>query len=252
MVVVPTYNEADTLPALLERLCSLPVSIDILIVDDASPDGTQAIVKGHLEFERHVFLLAREGKLGLATAYKAGFQWALARGYDVCLEMDADLSHDPQDVPQLLDAIRQGADIAIGSRYLGGIRVINWPRRRLFLSLFAGTYTRRFTGLPLTDPTSGFKAIHRRVLESLRWDELRADGYAFQIELHYRAWKAGFVLREVPIVFTERRSGASKMSRRIAIEAAWRVMTIGVERIIRWAKNRASRSAGNSERPRTR
>lgn len=229
------------MPALLEALFALPVQIDTLIVDDASPDGTQAIVKAHPQFERHLFLLPRKGKLGLATAYKAGFRWALERGYDVCLEMDADLSHDPSDVPRLLEAIREGADLAIGSRYLGGIRVINWPRRRLFLSLFAGTYTRRFTGLPLKDPTSGFKAIHRRVLESIDWEELRADGYAFQIELHYRAWKAGFDLREVPIVFTERRSGASKMSRAIALEAAWRGVAIGAERIFQWLKNRVSR-----------
>jgi dolichol-phosphate mannosyltransferase len=245
---VPTYNEAETMPALLEALFGLPVNIDVLIVDDASPDGTQAIVKEHPEFERHVFLLPRKRKLGLATAYKAGFQWALERGYEVCLEMDADLSHDPSDVPRLLDAIREGADLAIGSRYLGGVRVINWPRRRLFLSLFAGTYTRRFTGLPLSDPTSGFKAIHRRVLESLDWGELRADGYAFQIELHYRAWKAGFVLREIPIVFTERRSGASKMSRRIALEAAWLAMAIGSERMLQWLKNRASGLARKADR----
>ena len=249
---MPTYNESDTLPALLEGLCGLPVTIDVLIVDDASPDGTQAIVKEHPEFERHVFLLPREGKLGLATAYKAGFQWALARDYDVCLEMDADLSHDPLDVPRLLDAIRDGADIAIGSRYLGGIRVINWPPARLLLSLLAGTYTRRLTGLTLGDPTSGFKAIRRRVLESLHWGELRAGGYAFQIELHYRAWRAGFVLREVPIVFTERRSGASKMSRRIAFEAAWRVMALAVERIMRPAPNHASGPAGDADRYRTR
>jgi dolichol-phosphate mannosyltransferase len=252
VVIVPTYNEAETLPTLLGRLCSPTVGVDVLVVDDASPDGTQEIVKRHAEFERRVFLLARNGKRGLASAYKAGFEWALARGYEVCLEMDADLSHDPLDVPRLLDSVRDGCDVAIGSRYVGGIRVINWPPARLLLSLFAGTYTRRLTGLPLSDPTSGFKAVHRRVLQSLDWGELRADGYAFQIELHYRAWKAGFALCEIPIIFTERRSGASKMSRRIAFEAAWRVLALGAERIVQFARKPASGPAGEPHRSRSR
>ena len=229
LVIVPTYNESDTLPELLDTLLALPCGLDVLVVDDASPDGTAGIVRCHPMHERRVFLLARMGKCGLASAYKAGFQWSLARDYEVCLEMDADLSHDPADIPRLLNAIGEGADIAIGSRYLDGIRVMNWPAPRLLLSLFAGAYTRRLTGLPLSDPTSGFKSIRRRVLEMLDWNRLRAEGYAFQIELHFLAWKAGLQVREVPIVFTERRNGSSKMSRRIALEAAWSVLRLACE-----------------------
>lgn len=230
LAIVPTYEEATTLPALLASLLALPDAIDVLIVDDASPDGTQAVVRSHADFDRRVFLHARTGKLGLASAYRAGFQWALGRDYDICLEMDADLSHDPRDVPRLIAAIHEGADLAIGSRYVDGIRVMNWPASRLLLSLFAGRYTRCLTGLPLCDPTSGFKAIRRRALESMPWEEFRSEGYAFQIELHFRAWREGFDLREVPIVFTERREGASKMSRQIAREAVWRVLALAWQR----------------------
>jgi len=201
-------------------------SVQILVVDDGSPDGTAGIVKSLPEFGSRVHLMERPEKMGLASAYKDGFQWALKRDFDAVLEIDADLSHAPSDIPALIQALDEGADLAIGSRYLNGIRVLNWAKHRLFLSLFAGSYTRFISGLPLTDPTSGFKAIRSAVLRQLDWQDFQAEGYGFQIELHYYAWKRGFVLREVPIVFTERRAGASKMSLEIALEASLRVLQL--------------------------
>ncbi|MGB8355138.1 MAG: polyprenol monophosphomannose synthase [Chthoniobacteraceae bacterium] len=242
IVVIPTYNEANNLPELFGRVFQLPSNIDVLIVDDASPDGTAQIVKQHAEFGRRLFLMERSGKLGLATAYKQGFQWALQRNYDACMEMDADLSHDPADIPKLLEALNNGADIAIGSRYLNGIRVLNWPQNRLQLSLFAGLYTRTLAGLPLSDPTSGFKAIRREVLEAFDWSRFIASGYGFQIEIHFYAWRNGFCLREVPIIFTERHEGRSKMSWRISAEAALRVLRLVPARLIPFKAGGVSKS----------
>jgi dolichol-phosphate mannosyltransferase len=230
LVVVPTYNESETVPALLEKLFALPRRCDVLIVDDGSPDGTASIVKQHSAFGTRLHLLERTSKQGLGTAYRAGFAWALERDYDACIEIDADGSHDPADIPRLLEALDEGCDLAIGSRYVGGVRVLNWPQSRLFLSTFAGWYTSFLTRLPLTDPTSGFKAIRRHVIERLDWSRFTSGGYSFQIELHYFAWKAGFLLREIPIIFTERREGQSKMSLEIAMEAARRVITLLFER----------------------
>ena len=176
-------------------------------------------------------LLARSGKAGLGSAYRAGFKWALEKGYDAVVEMDADLSHDPADVPRLLAALSEGADMAVGSRYLNGIRILNWPQSRLWISTFGGWYARCFTGLPMTDPTSGFKAIRRKVLENLDWEKFTAQGYGFQVELHFFTWQSGFTIQEVPIVFTERRQGSSKMSPEIAREAAVRVLQLGLRRI---------------------
>jgi dolichol-phosphate mannosyltransferase len=229
LLVVPTYNEAGSLPALLEQVLAFP--LHVLVVDDNSADGTAAAVRTHPLFNRRVFLLARPAKLGLGSAYRDGFRWALARDYTAVLEMDADLSHDPQDVPRLLAALEAGADIAIGSRYLDGVSVVNWPLHRLALSKGAGLYTHVVTGLDLTDPTSGFKAIRREVLEALDWNDINAEGYGFQIALHYFADRAGFRLDEIPIVFTERRSGQSKLSGAIAFEAVGLVVKLGVIRI---------------------
>ncbi|MFM8720674.1 MAG: glycosyltransferase, partial [Chthoniobacterales bacterium] len=177
-------------------------------------------------FNKRVFLLEGTEKAGLGTAYRRGFQWALKNGYEAAVEMDADLSHDPADIPKLLEKLEKGAHIAVGSRYLGGISVLNWPQSRLFISTFGGFYVRTLTALPMSDPTSGFKAIRADVLRDLDWDKVQAEGYAFQIELHHTAWKQGYTIKEVPIVFTERREGDSKMSTAISLEAAWRVLRL--------------------------
>jgi dolichol-phosphate mannosyltransferase len=228
LVVLPTYNEADSLIKVMDAILKLPGDLDILVVDDSSPDGTADLAKNHPAFDKRIFLLLRPAKQGLATAYKEGFQWGLKQGYDVCMEMDSDLSHDPQDISRLRQTLVEGADIAIGSRYLTGISVINWPLRRLLVSIGAGVYTRWISGLPLTDPTGGFKAIHRNVIESLDWTKIKSDGYGFQIEVSFFAYKKGFILKEIPIIFTERRDGESKFSLSIAVEAAIRVLQLGL------------------------
>ena len=207
LLVLPTYNEAVSLPAVLARLFAPAGPLQVLVVDDGSPDGTAGVVRAHAEFDRRLFLLERAGKLGLGSAYRDGFAWALARDYTAAIEMDADLSHDPDDVPRLLAALDDGADLAIGSRYIQGISVVHWPLARLLLSIGAGYYVRILTGLPLSDPTSGFKAIRREALVRLEREKIRAEGYGFQIELHFKAHRAGLKLREIPIVFTERRDG---------------------------------------------
>jgi dolichol-phosphate mannosyltransferase len=231
LVILPTYNEGETIQHVLEEVQTKAPGAEILVVDDNSPDGTAAKVKQTPNFGKKVHLLERPGKAGLGSAYKEGFQWALKRGYDAVVEMDADLSHDPADVPKLLQALADGADMAVGSRYLNGVRVLNWPQSRLWVSSFGGWYARMLTGLPMTDPTSGFKAIRRRVLEGLDWDKFTAQGYGFQIEIHFLAWQGGFRIQEVPIVFTERREGQSKMSPQIAQEAALRVLQLALRRI---------------------
>lgn len=245
LVILPTYNEADSLIQVVDAVLSLPEDLDILVVDDSSPDGTSDLAKNHSAFDKRLFLLQRPGKQGLATAYKEGFQWGLKQGYDVCMEMDSDLSHDPMDISRLLQTIADGADIAIGSRYLHGISVINWPLRRLLVSIGAGIYTRWISGLPLTDPTGGFKAIHRKVIEQLDWEKVKSDGYGFQIEVSFFAHKKGFLLKEIPIIFTERRDGESKFSLSIAVEAALRVLHLGfIERFQR--ENRKIRATGRN------
>ena len=231
LVILPTYNEGEMIEHVLEEILTKAPGAEILVVDDNSPDGTAAKVRKATAFGKKIHLLERPGKAGLGSAYKEGFQWALKRGYDAVVEMDADLSHDPADVPKLLEALQDGADIAVGSRYLNGVRVLNWPQTRLWVSSFGGWYARLMTGLPMTDPTSGFKAIRRRVLEGLDWEKFTAQGYGFQIEIHFLAWQGGFRLREVPIVFTERREGQSKMSLQIAQEAAWRVLQLALRRV---------------------
>jgi dolichol-phosphate mannosyltransferase len=226
IALIPTYNEAGTIAALLDRILESAPGIEALVIDDASPDGTAANVRAHAAFGRRVHLLERAGKQGLGSAYRAGFQWASERGCDACLEIDADFSHDPADIPRLLAALDEGADAAIGSRYLDGVRVINWPEHRLILSAGASRYVRGLTGLPLTDATSGFKALRTAALSGIDWSQLRADGYGFQIELHWLLWIAGYRLVEVPIVFTERRVGQTKMTLAIAVEAATRVLQL--------------------------
>jgi dolichol-phosphate mannosyltransferase len=231
LVILPTYNESEMIQMAIDEVLGKAANVDVLVVDDGSPDGTAGKVKSHSMYGKRVHILERPGKAGLGSAYRAAFQWALKSGYDAVVEMDADLSHDPADVPRLLAALSEGADMAVGSRYLNGIRILNWPQSRLWISTFGGWYARCLTGLPMTDPTSGFKAIRRKVLENLDWEKFTAQGYGFQVELHFFAWQAGLKIVEVPIVFTERRQGDSKMSTPIALEAAQRVFQLAIRRI---------------------
>jgi dolichol-phosphate mannosyltransferase len=223
LVLIPTYNERENLPRLIPQVLSQDPRIEILIIDDASPDGTGALADEMAAQEPRLHVLHRAGKLGLGTAYIAGFRWGIERGYDYLLEMDADFSHDPTHLPQFLDAIRD-YDVVLGSRYLGGrVTVINWPMMRLLLSYCANIYARVVTGLPVADATGGFKCFRRQVLEKIRLDRVRSEGYAFQIEMSFRAWRQGFRIGEIPIVFVDRNLGESKMSKRIIREAVWRV-----------------------------
>jgi dolichol-phosphate mannosyltransferase len=227
LVVVPTYNERKNLPKLVERLLAQPDPLEILVVDDGSPDGTGQWVTETAARDKRIHLLARTGKNGLGRAYLAGFAWALSHGYDLVVQMDADFSHSPEDVPKLLAGIRQsGADLAIGSRYAGGIRVINWPLNRLVLSVGASFYVKWITGLPIWDPTGGFKCWRRATLEAIDLPSVQSNGYSFQIEMTHRVWRRGLRVVEVPIIFTERSEGTSKMSRKIVIEALLRVWTL--------------------------
>ncbi len=228
LVIIPTYNEASGIQNILDKTLLADPSLDITVVDDNSPDRTAIAVQSHTAFGRRVHLVQREGKLGLGSAYKEGFRWAMAQGFDTCIQIDADLSHDPADIPRLLEALEDGADVAIGSRYSGGVRVMNWPQDRLFLSLGASRLVRALTGLPLTDVTSGFKAIRCSALRDLDWSRFTTEGYGFQVELHFFLWKSGARLAEVPIVFTERRAGQTKMTLGIAAEAVGRVLQLAI------------------------
>ena len=225
LVIVPTYNEAHNIPKIIEIVMNLDEPTNMLVVDDGSPDGTGDIVESMIEsYEDRLHLIRRSGKLGLGTAYVEGFKFALKKGYTYICEMDADFSHNPEDIPALVDEVKSGnADVAIGSRYANGISIINWPLSRLILSYGANLYARIITGLPVADTTAGFKCIHKKVLEAISVEGIRSNGYAFQIELHFRAWKAGFKLKEVSIIFREREEGVSKMSKKIVFEAIWRV-----------------------------
>jgi dolichol-phosphate mannosyltransferase len=226
LVIVPTYNERENLARLVDSVLSQDRRVDVLVVDDASPDGTGKIADSLAAADPRVHVIHRAGKMGLGTAYLAGFRWALAAGYDYVFEMDADFSHDPAHIPQFLAAIEH-ADLVLGSRYQHGrVTVVNWPISRLILSYSANIYARAITGLPLFDSTGGFKCFRRSVLEAINLDEVRSNGYAFQIEMSFRAWKKGFRIVEIPIVFTDRTEGQSKMSKKIVREAVtmvWRL-----------------------------
>lgn len=226
LVVLPTYNEARNLEGIVPLILAADERIDILIVDDASPDGTGEIADRIASGSPRVSVLHRQGKLGLGSAYLTGFTWGLERGYEWLIEMDADFSHDPVYLPELLAAASTDVDLAIGSRYVRGVNVINWPMSRLLLSWSANKYAHFVTGLPLKDATSGFKCFRREVLEAINFDAVGSTGYTFQIEMDYRAWKKGFRLGEVPIVFTDRAEGVSKMSGAIVREAVWRVWAL--------------------------
>ncbi len=227
LVIVPTYNEKENLPPLAERLLSLPLPVDLLVVDDNSPDGTGKIADGLAAKHPSIHVLHRAVKNGLGRAYCDGFKWALQRDYEFIMEMDGDFSHNPDDIPRFVDAaMKQQADLVLGSRYCNGIRVINWPLGRLLLSMSAAKYVQTITGMPISDPTGGFKCFRRRTLESINLDQVRSNGYSFQIEMTHKIWRRGMKVVEVPIIFTDRFQGSSKMSRKIVWEAlgmVWRL-----------------------------
>ena len=222
LVVMPTYNERVNIPLIVPAVLAQHPAVELLIVDDNSPDGTGAIADQLAAEDPRVHVLHRAGKEGLGKAYIAGFRWALECGYDLMFEMDADFSHDPRFLPAMIEAAGD-ADLVLGSRYKTGVNVINWPISRLLLSLGANHYARGVTGLPLTDSTGGFKCFRRKVLEAIPLDRVRSNGYAFQIEMSFLAWKRGFRLKEIPIVFTDRVEGQSKMNKKIVREAIWMV-----------------------------
>lgn len=232
IVIIPTYNEKENIENIIRAVFALPKSFHILIIDDGSPDGTASIVRGLMqeEFADRLFMVERQGKLGLGTAYICGFKWALEHGYDFIFEMDADFSHNPEDLPRLYQACAdEGFDVAVGSRYVSGVNVVNWPMGRVLMSYYASRYVQFVTGIPVRDTTAGFKCYRRRVLETVDLDAIRFKGYAFQIEMKFTAYKLGFKIKEVPVIFVNRREGTSKMSGGIFGEALFGVMRL------RWA-----------------
>ncbi|HEX9653115.1 MAG TPA: polyprenol monophosphomannose synthase, partial [bacterium] len=238
LVIVPTYNEAENIKKVLKAIINLNIpNLNVLVVDDNSPDGTAKIVQEIAEHDPRVRLIQRAGKMGLGTAYVAGFKYALNEEFDFIFEMDADLSHDPKEIPRFLEKIEE-FDLVIGSRYATGVNVINWPLSRLLISLAANTYTRVITRLPVHDCTSGFKCFRREVLESINLDKISSDGYSFQIEMTCKTWRRGFKICEIPIIFVDRTKGDSKMSSKVMWEAAWVVWRLGLSNLFRKKKFR--------------
>ena len=225
LIIIPTYNEAENITRILAAVLSKGPHIEVLVIDDGSPDGTAQLVKSMMNSEQRLHLIERSKKMGLGTAYVIGFKFAIQNSYDFVFEMDSDFSHSPDEIPNFLKKIEE-CDLVIGSRYTNGVRVLNWPIQRLFLSYFANVYTRFVTGLPLHDATGGFKCYRRKVLEAIDLEKIKSNGYAFQIEMSYKAWKKGFRLAEIPIVFLDRTSGISKMSRSIVREALVMLLTL--------------------------
>jgi dolichol-phosphate mannosyltransferase len=236
IIIIPTYNERENIEKIIRKVVSLPKQFDILIVEDSSPDGTGEIVKTLIkEFPERLFIEERKGKLGLGTAYIHGFKWAIAHNYDYIFEMDADFSHNPEDLLRLYAACKeQGADMSIGSRYINGVNVVNWPMGRVLMSYYASAYVRMITRMKIRDTTAGFKCYTKRVLETIDLNNIRFIGYAFQIEMKFTAWKHGFKIVEVPIIFTDRTEGQSKMSKGIFKEAILGVMSL---KIRSWFRN---------------
>jgi len=227
LVIIPTYKERENLVPLLKQIFSQELPLEVLIVDDNSPDGTGAVADQIAAADPRVHVMHRPGKMGLGSAYVAGFRYALERDYDAAFEMDADFSHNPESLPEFLREL-ESADLVVGSRYLHGVTVVNWPLKRLILSYGANVYSRVITGVPLKDVTGGFKCFRRQVLEALDLSRVRSDGYGFQIEINYKAWRKGFRIREIPIMFVDRRAGESKMNRKIVWEAAWMVWRLRI------------------------
>tara|TARA_B100000809_G_C15017098_1_gene487096 strand:+ start:390 stop:1103 length:714 start_codon:yes stop_codon:yes gene_type:complete len=232
LIIIPTYNERDNIQKLIPILMELDLSLSILVVDDNSPDGTGKLVNDMSEQNDRIQVLHRPSKLGLGSAYIAGFKHAIQQDVDCIFEMDADFSHDPNMIPEFLEKL-ETCDVVIGSRYISGINVVNWPMSRLLLSYFANFYTRIITGMSIQDATGGFKCFKREVLEQIDLDQVRSDGYAFQIEMNFRCWRKGFRICEIPIIFVDRHSGTSKMSRRIIYEAIWIVWWLRLQRLFR-------------------
>ena len=241
LVIVPTYNEKDNLPRIAQKLLSLPVGVDVLVVDDNSPDGTGKLADELAAKHPQIHVLHRTEKNGLGRAYIAGFQWALKKSYEFIFEMDCDFSHDPDEIPNFLQAM-QHAHLVLGSRYTGGVRVLNWPLKRLLLSRCAGIYVWLVTGMPFTDPTGGYKCFRRRALQAIDLDAVKSNGYSFQIEMTNRLWRDGFKVDEVPIVFTDRVEGTSKLSQDIVVEAFWMVWWL-------WLQNYCQRFPREVEKP---
>jgi len=231
LVIIPTYNERENIGELLTAIFQQDSNLNVLIVDDNSPDGTAAYIKERQKSEPRLRLIERPGKMGLGTAYVAGFRYAIGEGYDFVFEMDADFSHDPKDLPRLMEKIAE-FDFVIGSRYVNGISVVNWPLQRLMLSCFAAWYTRVITGMPIKDPTAGFKCWRTEVLKAIDLDQVKSGGYSFQIEMNFKAWKKGFRYCEIPIIFVERRVGTSKMSKHIVFEAIFMVWKLRLRSLL--------------------
>ncbi len=231
LVIIPTYNEIDNIELMINSVLTQNPDLHILIVDDNSPDGTGKIVENLKKSNNHIHLLERAGKLGLGTAYVEGFKYALKKDYEGIIQMDADFSHDPEFIKVMLKNIDR-YDMIIGSRYISGINVVNWPLSRLILSYLAAQYVKIITGMPIKDPTGGFKCIKRKVLENINLETILADGYSFQIEINYRAWLHNFRIKELSIIFTDRRSGHSKMSRKIIYEAIYMVWLLKVRHLL--------------------
>jgi dolichol-phosphate mannosyltransferase len=232
VICIPTYNEIDNIDQIIDLVLHHVPTTHILVIDDGSPDGTAIAVRRRMSIDKRIHIIERQQKLGLGTAYCAGFAWAIQRGYDVVMQMDADLSHDAKDVPRLLAAV-ETADVVIGSRYVSGVNVINWPMSRLLLSYFANVYTRFITGMPIRDATGGFKCLRTEVLRAIDLSQIRSNGYAFQIEMTFRLWCKGARVMEIPIVFVDRISGTSKMSKNIIFEAAWLVWKLKLTSLFR-------------------
>ena len=230
LIIIPTYNELENLPRLLIEVLSKDNNIDMLFIDDNSPDGTAKFIENEQKNNNRIRLIKRQSKQGLGTAYIVGFKFALQRDYEVIFEMDADFSHDPNEIPRFLEEIKN-SDVVLGSRYKNGVNVINWPMRRLLLSWFANIYTRVITGMPLHDATGGFKCFKREVLEAIDLNRVKSNGYAFQIEMNFKAWKKGFTIKEIPIIFIDRVKGSSKMSKKIVREAVFMVWKLRFQSI---------------------
>lgn len=241
LIIIPTYDEKENVAAMAEAVLKREPQVNILFVDDNSPDGTGVILDGIAARETRVFVMHRAGKEGLGRAYIAGFKWALERDYELICEMDCDFSHDPAALSSLFQAARDGADLVLGSRYIGGIRVMNWPMSRLLLSTGAALYVKLITGMPVNDPTGGFKCFRRNVLQAIDLDRITSSGYSFQIEMTHTAWMKGFTIKEVPIVFEDRRAGYSKMRANIATEAMMMVLRL-------WARCGLRRSPRKEKR----
>ncbi|GAB3648060.1 polyprenol monophosphomannose synthase [Echinicola sediminis] len=249
LVIIPTYNEKENIRDILTAIMELSGHFEVLVIDDNSPDGTAAIVKKLTRsYPERIHLIGRKGKLGLGTAYITGFKYALQQGYDYIFEMDADFSHNPKDLVRLYEACAvEGFDMAIGSRYIKGVNVVNWPMGRVLMSYFASTYVQFVTGLPIKDATAGFKCYHRSVLEGINLDKVKFVGYAFQIEMKFTAWKLGYKIIEIPIIFTDRTRGTSKMSTKIFKEAVLGVISMKAKSIFRPYKK--AKKANQSESP---